>query len=244
MKYKALVLDVDQTLTIRDDFVISDKVIETIQKAKEKIHVSIATSRNSNEVQPIFQQLQLIDPCITNGGSRIINPQTKEVLYERLLNQETIEKINETAHKLHLDLFVDEDDVVVEMKPGMIFKKPLGAFVGPVHEKDALPFYEMLSSIPFIDVKKVSSYDGLWVIANHSEATKQHGVLELAKLLAFNTSEMIAVGDSYNDFPLLMACGLKVAMGNAVPELKAIADYIAPTVEEDGVADVIEKFVL
>jgi hydroxymethylpyrimidine pyrophosphatase-like HAD family hydrolase len=41
-----------------------------------------------------------------------------------------------------------------------------------------------------------------------------------------------------------MASGLKVAMGNAIKDLKAIADYIAPSVEEDGVADVIEKFVL
>lgn len=41
-----------------------------------------------------------------------------------------------------------------------------------------------------------------------------------------------------------MACGFKVAMGNAVDEVKAIADYIAPPVEEDGVADVIEKFIL
>jgi len=41
-----------------------------------------------------------------------------------------------------------------------------------------------------------------------------------------------------------MACGLKVAMGNATEDLKEIADYIAPTVDEDGVADVIEKFVL
>lgn len=45
-------------------------------------------------------------------------------------------------------------------------------------------------------------------------------------------------------FLFLMACGLKVAMGNAVSELKTIADYIAPTIDEDGVADVIEKFIL
>ena len=50
------------------------------------------------------------------------------------------------------------------------------------------------------------------------------------------------VGDGYNDFPLLLAGGLKVAMGNAVSDLKKIADYIAPTVDEDGVATVIEKF--
>lgn len=41
-----------------------------------------------------------------------------------------------------------------------------------------------------------------------------------------------------------MACGLKVAMGSAVEDLKAIADYIAPSVDEDGVVDVIQKFIL
>lgn len=41
-----------------------------------------------------------------------------------------------------------------------------------------------------------------------------------------------------------MAAGLKVAMGNAIDDLKAIADYIAPTVQEDGVVDVIEKYIL
>lgn len=41
-----------------------------------------------------------------------------------------------------------------------------------------------------------------------------------------------------------MASGLKVAMGNAVDDLKAIADYIAPSVNEDGIVDVIEKFIL
>lgn len=41
-----------------------------------------------------------------------------------------------------------------------------------------------------------------------------------------------------------MACGLRVAMGNAVDDLKAIADYIAPSVDDDGLAEVIEKFIL
>ena len=77
-----------------------------------------------------------------------------------------------------------------------------------------------------------------------SEASKLHGIVEVARILNIKTEEIIGVGDGYNDFPLLLACGLKVAMGNAIPELKAIADFIAPTVEEDGVAVVLEKFVL
>ena len=77
-----------------------------------------------------------------------------------------------------------------------------------------------------------------------SSASKLHGIMEVAKILNIRTEEIIGVGDGYNDFPLLMACGLKIAMGNAVPELKAIADFIAPTVQDDGVATIIEKFVL
>ena len=55
---------------------------------------------------------------------------------------------------------------------------------------------------------------------------------------------MIGIGDGYNDFPLLMACGLKIAMGNAVEDLKAIADFIVPSVEQDGVAHAINRFIL
>ena len=78
----------------------------------------------------------------------------------------------------------------------------------------------------------------------HADATKQHGVMEVAQILGIEKEDIIGVGDGYNDFPLLMACGLKIAMGNAVPELKAIADFVAPSVDEDGVAVVIEKFLL
>jgi hypothetical protein len=74
-------------------------------------------------------------------------------------------------------------------------------------------------------------------------ASKLHGVVEVARMLHIKTEDIIGVGDGYVDFPLLMACGLKIAMGNAVPELKAIADFIAPTVDEDGVAVVIDKFI-
>ncbi|MBI5619841.1 HAD hydrolase family protein, partial [Candidatus Gottesmanbacteria bacterium] len=78
----------------------------------------------------------------------------------------------------------------------------------------------------------------------HTDASKLHGIVEVARHLNIKTEEIIGVGDGYNDFPLLMASGLKIAMGNAVPELKEIADFVAPTVDEDGVATVIEKFIL
>jgi len=87
-------------------------------------------------------------------------------------------------------------------------------------------------------------HEGWCVYATHATATKQHGILELAKRYKIRPEEIIGVGDQEIDYPLLMACGLKVAMGNAAQSLKDIADYVAPSVEEDGAAEVIERFLL
>lgn len=64
----------------------------------------------------------------------------------------------------------------------------------------------------------------------------------MARILGTQTTEIVGVGDSYNGIPLLQGCGLKIAMGNAVEELKVEADYIAPSVDNDGLVDVIEKY--
>ena len=105
---------------------------------------------------------------------------------------------------------------------------------------------EKFSHVSDISVRKSPSYhkDLVWVMITSPIATKLHSVLEITKLLGVTPEETIGVGDGYNDYPLLMACGLKIAMGNAVQELKAIADFIAPSVDEDGVATVIDKFIL
>ena len=54
----------------------------------------------------------------------------------------------------------------------------------------------------------------------------------------------VAVGDSNNDLPLFKGVGYKVAMGNATNELKAEADYITASVEDDGLAQFIEQKIL
>jgi len=82
------------------------------------------------------------------------------------------------------------------------------------------------------------------IYITHKNASKQHAAEKLAQMLNVETSEVIGVGDARNDAPLLSACGLRVAMGNADNKLKKIADYVAPTVDEDGVAYVIEKFII
>jgi len=73
-------------------------------------------------------------------------------------------------------------------------------------------------------------------------ANKNAAVLKVAKMLGISTTEIIGIGDGYNDFPLLEACGYKVATENANENLKAIADLIIPSYQNNGVQNFIKNF--
>ena len=77
----------------------------------------------------------------------------------------------------------------------------------------------------------------------HKEATKGDGLSFLQNLYGISKEETLTIGDHNNDIELLQSGGVKVAMGNATDELKAIADYVTDTVDNDGFAKAIEKFV-
>ena len=62
-------------------------------------------------------------------------------------------------------------------------------------------------------------------------------------LLCVEQSDVIAFGDAGNDIDMIRFAGLGIAMGNASDDLKAVADFITATNEEDGVAKVLENFV-
>ncbi len=73
--------------------------------------------------------------------------------------------------------------------------------------------------------------------------TKSTGLKALTALLGVTMEETMAVGDSENDYSMINAAGLGVAMGNASDDIKAIADYITTSNEEDGVGEAIKKFI-
>ncbi len=62
--------------------------------------------------------------------------------------------------------------------------------------------------------------------------------------LGIRQSELIACGDGLNDISMIQYAGLGIAMKNAYSDVKEIADYIAPSNDENGVAEVIKKFIL
>lgn len=100
---------------------------------------------------------------------------------------------------------------------------------------------ELLETLPEATI--TSSFDHNLEIGG-ATTSKADALRQMGKLLGISTDEMMAVGDSPNDMAMLSVAGMPVAVGNAKPEVKEIAKYVAPSNNDDGVADAVNRFVL
>lgn len=247
MKYKAIILDLDDTTVVhgRENFP-TPRVANAIAQAKKLIHVCIATARPLIDTLPIMKYLELSGPCIVSNGTQIYDPVTNKIIQEICMNREVISKIYSICKKNALMGYYYDGMKDVEYTGGTVPDKVLSVYIPEIEPSRLEGLVSEFQPLQGVMVHKLTGWDKRFMSINITDAlaSKLHGVVEVARILDIKTGDIIGVGDGYVDFPLLMACGLKIAMGNAVPELKAIADFIAPTVYEDGVAVVIEKFIL
>ena len=72
--------------------------------------------------------------------------------------------------------------------------------------------------------------------------TKYHGILEFIKAVGIKPEEVMAFGDHYNDIEMIQKVGIGVAMGNGLSEVKAQADYVTATNEQDGIYQALKHF--
>lgn len=247
MKYKALFLDVDGTVTPNGrDGMPSKKVTEAIKNAAKKVHVCLVTGRPLFLAKPIIDHLQLSGLCIVTDGTQIYDSVRKRFIHETPMKKDAARKVYAILQRHRMKILVNDGRTESEDIGIGTAKRVFVIFVPSIPKATADMLLAKLKDIPSVTAYKgVDWTPGMEYIAVCDiNGTKLHGIVEVVRLLNIRTKEIIGIGDGYNDFPLLMACGLKIAMGNAVPELKAIADFIAPSVEEDGVATVIEKFIL
>ena len=94
-------------------------------------------------------------------------------------------------------------------------------------------------------VKVFLPYNSLWAVDfTLSGVDKGSGVRKLAEIQGIDIKKTIAVGDGMNDLPMLQVCGLSIAMAGSPAEVKIAAHYLAPSVDNDGLAVAIEEFVL
>ncbi|MCD7819002.1 MAG: HAD-IIB family hydrolase [Lachnospiraceae bacterium] len=89
-----------------------------------------------------------------------------------------------------------------------------------------------------------ATYDRSYVEIFSRDASKGNALSELSSYLQIDPGQVACIGDGENDLSLFQAAGIRFAMGNAVPDLKAAADYVLPSNKNDGVAYAIDNYIL
>lgn len=249
MKYKLVLVDIDGTLAPNlgmppKKYYPSHRMLHTVQQALAKTAIAVCSGRDKQTVLEIVNTLQLIAPQIIEGGAKIIDAKGKDLWVKNVSEKSALFLINllESA-KTDYSLVVDGIEVV-DTLPDKNFDKITAILLYDLSPDDTFKLKEKLSSHPELAISVNQDRIGSTIYITHSQGTKSHGIKKLQEIMSISRKETIGVGDGNNDIQLLLSSGLKVAMGNAVSELKEIADFVAPSVEEDGVAYVLEKFIL
>lgn len=264
MKYKLIAADLDGTL-MGKDAIISPKVKGAVRRAMEKgVRFTIATGRTFGSALPFAEELGINAPLICYQGGLIKDRLSGQVIYKQSVPLPLVQEVIRFTRQrgLHLNVYVDGRAYVERMTPeARHYTRIAGVAVYPVGDvlaflnRDPMKFIIILSDDgatgPLIAELGALFAGRMRFVRSYSRfvegiplgVSKGHALARLATHLGLLLGETIGIGDNDNDLELVERAGLGVAMGNASPAVKAVADYIAPPVDEEGVIEVIERFV-
>lgn len=266
--YKIIALDMDGTL-LNEKKVITDRTKAAIKAAREKgVKVVLASGRPIDGLKKFLNELELIDNdeyVLSYNGCLVQETKSEKAICEMCLKGSDLHYAYEISKELNVNIHafsadkglitpknskyteveaeingiditvcdfneINENDVIVKI---MYIDEP--EILDPAiekHPKELAEKYYLAKSTPYFF--EIINKDG----------NKGVGLKALADHLGVEASEIIAVGDAGNDLAMIEYAGLGVAMGNANKDIKKVANYITKSNEEDGVAHVIEKFIL
>lgn len=264
MTIKLVAIDLDDTL-LNKSLTVSPRAAQAIRKAVEQgVVVTVATGRMYQSALPYARQLELDVPLITYNGALIKAVLSGKTIFHQPIVPDIAADILALCREngWHIQSYIDDTLYVTEMnEKTQVYIKIAG--VTPVIMGDKLydmkeaPTKMLIVDEPgrmeqianvfyrrFAKQVYITSSKPKFLEFTHPSVNKGWAVAFLGEMLGIDREEIMAVGDSGNDVPMLEYAGLGVAMGNAKPTVQAAADVVTLSSDDDGVAEAIEKYVL
>lgn len=240
---RLIALDLDGTL-LRNNLEISKRNQEAIMRAKNKgVHVLFSTGRPADFCFPLMEQLNLEGYIITTSGGEIWTTDAK-LIERNIFDPILFKKLWEIAKEFSTHYWLISTEKEFREEDHMDgFSNHQWLKIG-YHSEDQEILKEIRKKLQRFQNIEITNSHPNNIEVNPSGVNKADAIKKVGKKLGISLEEVMAVGDSLNDATMIERCGLGVAMGNAQPKIKEIADYITDTNENDGVAKVIERFVL
>ncbi len=269
MDKKLLVLDIDGTL-VNSKKEITPRTYEAIMKIQGMGHiVALASGRPYPGMKQFVKRLDMDKKggyAIAFNGGMIVDCKTGKPVIEKCIPNRFIKGLYEYALDNNIGMVTYKDDMVItgtEIDNYMQYEARLNNM--PLKKvKDFLAFvdYDMIKCLMTaepnvkaprceMELKKMFA-PGLNVFRSEpyfieittNGVDKSTTLPELLKLIGISREHTICCGDGFNDATMVKFAGIGVAMGNAQQIVKDSADYITGTCDEDGLVEVIERFIL
>ena len=266
--YKIIALDMDGTL-LNSDKIITEKTKIALQAARNKgVKVVLASGRPIDGLRKYLKELDLVDKdeyVLSYNGSLVQETKGDAIIHESGLKGSDLRYIYSLSSKLGVNIhaFSGKDGLItpkiskyteVEAELNGIDIKIVDFEKVHVDENiikimlidDEVILDAALAKLPkevFERYNVVKSTPFFLEIIN-KEGNKGQGLKALAKHLNVKREEIIAVGDAGNDIDMIKYAGLGVAMGNATDEVKDLANYQTSSNNEDGIAEIVERFIM
>lgn len=253
-KPKMIVTDLDRTL-LRTDKTLSDYTVSVFKKCISLgIKIVFATARPKRSVVAYATQIKC-DGIVYHNGA---------VVYfgDREIRKTGIDSAKAQSILLNIAKDIPNATLSVEMDD-ILYANFDTSTLWPYTPVTASDF----TDLPNIDADKiivgVSSAKEITIIEEylsddlyieladnklglimHKQATKMNGILHICDKCNLSISEIIAFGDDYNDIEMIKNCGMGIAMGNAIDEVKSVSAYVCDTNDNDGVAKWLNEYLL
>jgi Cof subfamily protein (haloacid dehalogenase superfamily) len=226
------------------------------------IHVVIVTGRMFRSVLPYLREAGLEEPVVCYQGAAVVDPVSGEFLrhvpIEREVALEAIDAV--AAAGFHINCYVDDRLYVAEVTPeARAYAGFQNLEIHPVGDLRAWLAADPTKLVAVgdpeaLDALKVElkpRFDGRLYISKSlpyflefasPDVNKAEGLAFLARRLGFSAERTVGCGDGENDVELLEWSGYAVAVANAHEQVLARARLICPSVDEEGVAQMIESY--
>ncbi len=269
MKHKLLVLDVDGTL-LNSEKQITKRTLTALKKVQQMgVKVVLASGRPLYGLTEVADKLELHTYggyIMAYNGAQLVDAKTGNTIFEKRVDPQLIPYLEKKARSNKLGIFSYHQDYIITDSPSNPHIKHEARInnMHIVHEEEfsiAIDYAPCKVVLVGDDEGVLVELEGHWkrrlngtLDAFRSEPffleavpcgiDKSNTLLWLMEYLDIKPAEVFAIGDGVRDVPMLQAAGFGVAVANALDSVKACADVITGSNDEDGVAQAIEQHFL